>query len=71
MIRMAQNARVKDEEREVGNFLVIVAQMCFSLKPWAICFGTLSSCITKFYALKYFKVLPGVVKLIILLLYGP
>lgn len=43
MIRMAQNARVKDEEREVRNFLVIVAQMCFSLKPQAICFGTLSS----------------------------
>lgn len=31
MIHRAQNARVKDEEREIGNFLVIVAQMCFNL----------------------------------------
>lgn len=43
MIHRAQNARVKDEEREIGNFLVIVAQMCFNLKAWAISFGTLSS----------------------------
>lgn len=43
MIHRAQNAGVKDEEREIGNFLVIVAQMCFNLKARGICFGTLNS----------------------------
>lgn len=61
-------ARVKDEEREVGNFLEIVAQICFSLRVWALCFGTLSSwdrafgtaeSSTEFYVLKYFKVYLG------------
>lgn len=33
----------KDERREVGNILELLAQIYFSLEPWVICFGTLGS----------------------------